>query len=265
MTPGSGWARPPRCSASPSRRSAAGRTRAACAWTAPTAASASCRSPRSPGSSPSAARQSTDRPIVAQSARNRFPGIVTRIEKDRVAAVVEVIAGPHRLVSLMTAEAVDELGLRGRRRGRLRGQGDQRDRRDPVVQGEPLVIRPPSLPVAIAAAARSPAAAARPRRRRRRAPRRRRVGRAGRRRPSCTSTPPPRSRRCSTRSKTAYETAQPGRHPRRSRPTRRPRSRRRSSRAPRPTSSCPPTRRTRRSSSTAGSRRVRSRRSPATC
>jgi molybdopterin-binding protein len=55
--------------------------------------------------------QATDRPIVAGSARNRFPGIVTRIEKDRVAAVVEVIAGPHRMVSLMTAEAVDELGL----------------------------------------------------------------------------------------------------------------------------------------------------------
>ncbi len=49
---------------------------------------------------------------VASSARNRFPGIVTRIEKDRVAAVVEVIAGPHRIVSLMTAEAVEELGLR---------------------------------------------------------------------------------------------------------------------------------------------------------
>jgi molybdopterin-binding protein len=52
-----------------------------------------------------------DRPIIAGSARNRFPGIVTRIDKDRVAAVVEVIAGPHRMVSLMTAEAVDELGL----------------------------------------------------------------------------------------------------------------------------------------------------------
>jgi len=52
-----------------------------------------------------------DRPIVAQSARNRFPGVVTRIEKDRVAAVVEIMAGPHRLVSLMTAEAVDEMGL----------------------------------------------------------------------------------------------------------------------------------------------------------
>jgi molybdopterin-binding protein len=52
-----------------------------------------------------------DRPIVAQSARNRFAGIVIRIEKDRVAAVVEVLAGPHRLVSLMTAEAVEEMGL----------------------------------------------------------------------------------------------------------------------------------------------------------
>jgi molybdopterin-binding protein len=49
---------------------------------------------------------------IASSARNRFPGVVTRIVKDRVAAVVEVQAGPHRLVSLMTAEAVDELGLR---------------------------------------------------------------------------------------------------------------------------------------------------------
>ena len=57
-------------------------------------------------------RESRDRPIVAQSARNRFPGIVVRIEHDRVAAVVEVLAGPHRLVSLMTAEAVDDLGLK---------------------------------------------------------------------------------------------------------------------------------------------------------
>ena len=53
----------------------------------------------------------SERPIVAGSARNRFPGIVTRIEKDSVAAVVEVIAGPHRMVSLMTAEAVDEMSL----------------------------------------------------------------------------------------------------------------------------------------------------------
>ena len=57
-------------------------------------------------------KATTDRPIVAQSARNRFHGIVTRIEADRIAAVVEVIAGPHRLVSLMTAEAVVEMGLK---------------------------------------------------------------------------------------------------------------------------------------------------------
>jgi len=55
---------------------------------------------------------STDRPIVAQSARNRFPGVITRVEQDGVAAVVEVLAGPHRLVSLLTAEAVRDLGLK---------------------------------------------------------------------------------------------------------------------------------------------------------
>jgi molybdopterin-binding protein len=54
---------------------------------------------------------SLDRPFIAQSARNRFPGIVGRVERDGVVAVVEVIAGRHRLVSLMTAEAVEELSL----------------------------------------------------------------------------------------------------------------------------------------------------------
>jgi molybdopterin-binding protein len=49
--------------------------------------------------------------IVGQSARNRFTGIVTRVVKDKVAAQVEIQAGPHRVVSLMTREAVDELGL----------------------------------------------------------------------------------------------------------------------------------------------------------
>lgn len=56
-------------------------------------------------------RAGLERPIVAGSARNRFPGVVTRIERDGVAAVVEIVAGPHRVVSLMTAEAVDELAL----------------------------------------------------------------------------------------------------------------------------------------------------------
>jgi molybdopterin-binding protein len=49
---------------------------------------------------------------VPQSARNRFPGIVTRVIKDRVAAQVEIQAGPYRLVSLLTREAVDELDLK---------------------------------------------------------------------------------------------------------------------------------------------------------
>lgn len=58
------------------------------------------------------ASAATEPPTVARSARNSFRGIVTRVEADRIAAVVEVQAGPHRLVSLMTAEAVEELGLR---------------------------------------------------------------------------------------------------------------------------------------------------------
>jgi molybdopterin-binding protein len=49
--------------------------------------------------------------IVGQSARNRFIGIVTRVVKDKVAAQVEIQAGPHRVVSLMTSEAAEELGL----------------------------------------------------------------------------------------------------------------------------------------------------------
>lgn len=49
--------------------------------------------------------------VVAQSARNRFPGIVTKVVKDKVAAQVEIRAGAHRIVSLLTREAADELGL----------------------------------------------------------------------------------------------------------------------------------------------------------
>jgi molybdopterin-binding protein len=56
-------------------------------------------------------RSVPQRSISAQSARNRFPGVVTRVEADRVAAIVEVQAGPHRLVSLVTAESVRELKL----------------------------------------------------------------------------------------------------------------------------------------------------------
>lgn len=45
------------------------------------------------------------------SARNRITGIVTRVTKDLVMAQVEIQAGPFRIVSLMSSEAADELGL----------------------------------------------------------------------------------------------------------------------------------------------------------
>ena len=45
------------------------------------------------------------------SARNRFTGIVTKVTKDGVMAQVELQAGPFRVVSLISREAVDELGL----------------------------------------------------------------------------------------------------------------------------------------------------------
>ena len=47
----------------------------------------------------------------AQSARNRFVGIVTRVVKDQVVAQIDIQAGPHRFVSLITREAADELRL----------------------------------------------------------------------------------------------------------------------------------------------------------
>ena len=48
---------------------------------------------------------------LALSARNRFTGLVTQVVRDGVMAQVEIQAGPHRVVSLLSAEAVDELGL----------------------------------------------------------------------------------------------------------------------------------------------------------
>ncbi len=50
-------------------------------------------------------------PIVAQSARNRLAGLVTRVLRDGVMAQVEIQAGPFRLVSLMSREAADQLEL----------------------------------------------------------------------------------------------------------------------------------------------------------
>ena len=45
------------------------------------------------------------------SARNRLGGIVTRVKKDQVMAQVEMVCGSHRMVSLMSADAAEELGL----------------------------------------------------------------------------------------------------------------------------------------------------------
>lgn len=45
------------------------------------------------------------------SARNRFRGIVTEVRKDSVMAQVEIAAGPFRVVSLMSRQSADELGL----------------------------------------------------------------------------------------------------------------------------------------------------------
>ncbi len=51
------------------------------------------------------------RRMVAHSARNHFTGLVTNVVKDTVMAKVEIQAGPFRVVSLMSREAADELGL----------------------------------------------------------------------------------------------------------------------------------------------------------
>lgn len=58
-----------------------------------------------------AGRHAVPEDEVSTSVRNSFVGIVTGVRIDDVAAQVEVQSGPHRLVSLVTREAVEELGL----------------------------------------------------------------------------------------------------------------------------------------------------------
>jgi molybdopterin-binding protein len=48
---------------------------------------------------------------LVSSARNRFRGLVTSLVRDQVMASVEIQAGPHRVVSLLSREAADDLGL----------------------------------------------------------------------------------------------------------------------------------------------------------
>ena len=50
-------------------------------------------------------------PTGGHSVRNRFTGLVTRVVRDTVMAQVEIQAGPHRIVSLISREAADELRL----------------------------------------------------------------------------------------------------------------------------------------------------------
>lgn len=58
-----------------------------------------------------AARPDRHRAGDALSARNRFPGVVTSVECDGVMALVEIEAGPHRVIAAVTRDAVDELRL----------------------------------------------------------------------------------------------------------------------------------------------------------
>ena len=45
------------------------------------------------------------------SRRNAFAGVITKVTRDKVSTLVEIQSGPHRIVSLITREAADELGL----------------------------------------------------------------------------------------------------------------------------------------------------------
>lgn len=58
-----------------------------------------------------AAPRPDPRPVVSESARNRFVGLVTNVITDKVMAQVEIQAGPHRFVSLMSSEAATDLNL----------------------------------------------------------------------------------------------------------------------------------------------------------
>jgi molybdopterin-binding protein len=52
------------------------------------------------------------RPIALASQRNRFAGVITEVKRDKLAATVEIQAGPHRVLAFITREAVDQMGLK---------------------------------------------------------------------------------------------------------------------------------------------------------
>lgn len=51
-------------------------------------------------------------PIAQASQRNRFMGVITEVKRDKLAATVEIQAGPHRILAFITREAADQLGLK---------------------------------------------------------------------------------------------------------------------------------------------------------
>ena len=50
-------------------------------------------------------------PIAQASQRNRFPGVITEVKRDKLAATVEIQAGPHRILAFITREAADQMAL----------------------------------------------------------------------------------------------------------------------------------------------------------
>ena len=58
-----------------------------------------------------AERRSAEPSPAHSSRRNAFAGVITKVTRDEVSALVEIQAGPHRVVALITREAADELHL----------------------------------------------------------------------------------------------------------------------------------------------------------
>jgi molybdopterin-binding protein len=57
------------------------------------------------------AERRTRTKVEVGSARNRFPGVITEVRRDGLAATVEIQAGPHRVLAFITREAADEMRL----------------------------------------------------------------------------------------------------------------------------------------------------------
>jgi molybdopterin-binding protein len=56
--------------------------------------------------------RSSRTPIASASQRNRLAGVITEVKKDKLAATVELQAGPHRILAFITREAADQMRLR---------------------------------------------------------------------------------------------------------------------------------------------------------